>query len=237
MLAVDPVSPSQEAIDRAVAVLRRGGLLAFPTDTLYALGADASSIRAVHRTFAAKGRPFAKPIPLLVADMEAAIRVAGDLPELARRLADRYWPGPLTLLLSPPPGLPALLAAGSGRLGLRIPAGRIARTILARFGRPVTGTSANRSGGGDPRNAEEVRRQLGRRIDLILDGGPVPLGMPSTVVDVAVDPPLVVREGAIPRQEILALLAVPPGARAPENRDRSGPKHIGKPPNDMIILC
>ncbi len=215
-LTIDLCVPSRRAIAKAASVLLKGGLIVFPTDTLYALGADASNALAVRRVFAAKGRSRANPLPLLVADVTMATRLVGELGEAAARLAERYWPGPLTLLLPAPRGVPRSLTAGTGRIGLRVPDAPVALALIRRLNGPVTGTSANRSGGVDPRDADEVVRQLGGRVDLILDGGPVPVGSPSTVVDVTVNPPIVVREGAIRQKEILSLLG--PGSRLRKTR-------------------
>lgn len=228
-LAIEPHAPSPQAIAKAASVLRKGGLVAFPTDTLYALGADASNALAVRRVFAAKGRSRANPIPLLVADLAMATRTVGDLPERAARLAERYWPGPLTLLLSAPRGIPRLLTAGTGLIGLRVPDSPVALALIRRLGGPVTGTSANRSGDEDPRNADEVARQLGDRVDLILDGGPVAAGSPSTVVDVTVSPPVIVRQGLIQLEEILGLLAVQSRSGKAKRRGQKILKAFGKP--------
>src|SRR5574337_88084 len=185
-LAVSPQAPPSRALAQAVSVLRKGGLVAFPTDTLYALGADASNPFAIRRVFAVKGRRLTSPIPLLIADLMMATRLVGELPEAAVRLAERYWPGPLTLVLPAPRGICALLTAGSGQIGLRVPDAAVALALIRRFGGPVTGTSANRSGGTDPLDAHEVLRQIGDQVDLVLDGGPVAGGNPSTVVDVKI---------------------------------------------------
>lgn len=203
-LALKTASVSMLA--RAASVLQRGGLVAFPTDTLYALGADASSLPAIERVFAAKDRRLTSPIPLLVADLAMAIRLVGTLPEAAVRLAERWWPGPLTLVVPAPHSICPLLTAGTGRIGLRAPDAAIAHALICQFGGPVTGTSANRSGGTDPLNAPEVLRQLGNRVDLILDGGPVTGGRSSTVVDVTVSPPVIIRQGPVRQEAILRLL-------------------------------
>ena len=200
------LAPSSRAVARAASILRKGGLVAFPTDTLYALGADASNPLAIERLFAAKGRSRKAPIPLLVADLMMAIRLVGELPDVAIRLATRYWPGPLTLVLRAPHGISTLLTAGTGRIGLRVPDAAVALALIRRFGSPVTGTSANRSGGKDPLDAHEVLRQLGDRVDLVLDEGPVAGGSPSTVVDVTISPPVIVRQGPVRQEEILSLL-------------------------------
>lgn len=205
-LAVAPQTPSCRAVTRSALVLRKGGLVVFPTDTLYALGADASNPLAVRRVFAAKGRCLKSPVPLLVADLMMATQLIGELPEAAVRLAERFWPGPLTLVLWAPRNICTLLTAGTGRIGLRVPDATVARALVRDFGGPVTGTSANRSGDKDPLNAHEVLQQLGDRVDLVLDGGPVTGGSPSTVVDVTASPPAIVRQGPVQQEEILSLL-------------------------------
>ncbi len=219
-LLIDPLAPSPRALTRAAALLREGGLVAFPTDTLYALGADASNGRAIERVFAAKGRGRANPIPLLVADLAMATRTAGDLSEPAAQLANRYWPGALTLVLPAPGGLPRFLTAGTGRIGIRIPDSPIALALIRRVGGPITGTSANRSAGLDPRDAGEVLRQLGDRVDLVLDGGAIRRGTASTVVDVTVTPPAVLREGRITKEAIFKLLGLPTPRRKATDRHR-----------------
>lgn len=205
-LTVTPQSPSPSAVVQAASVLCRGGLVAFPTDTLYALGADALNPLAVKRVFEVKGRSLTSPIPLLVADLTMAIQLVGELPAAAVRLAERWWPGPLTLVVTAPRTVCALLTAGTGRIGLRVPDSAVALALIRQFGGPVTGTSANRSGGTDPLDAQEVLRQLGDQVDLVLDGGPVVGGSPSTVVDVTTNPPVIVRQGPIRQEEILSLL-------------------------------
>lgn len=205
---IAPEAPSPSALARASAVLRQGGLVVFPTDTLYALGADAANQAAVERVFAVKGRNPKSPLPLLVADLTMAIQLVGDLPVTAIRLAERYWPGPLTLVVPAPGSICALLTAGTGRIGLRVPDAAIALALIRQFGGPVTGTSANRSGFRDPLDAQEVLRQLGDQVDLVLDGGPVIGGSPSTVVDVTTSPPVIVRPGPVGQEEILSLLGL-----------------------------
>lgn len=201
---VDPTTPDPTVIEEACHVLAEGRLVAFPTDTLYALGADALREEAVARVFWAKGRRPEKPITVLVADLEMAASIVEEIPPIARSLSARFWPGPLTLILKARPELPPLLAAGTGRIGIRVPGLPLARVLIQGAGRPLTGTSANRSGGQDPRHAQDVLRDLGGRIELILDGGPVPLGIPSTILDLAEEPPALLREGAIKQDELKA---------------------------------
>jgi len=223
-LVIDPRLPSRQAIARAASVLKRGGLVAFPTDTLYALGADASNPSAVQRVFSAKGRSLTHPISLLVADLAMANQLVGEFPEPAACLAEHYWPGPLTLVLPALEGASPLLTAGTDRIGLRIPDAPTALALILRLGGPVTGTSANRSTGPEPRNADEVSRQLSGRLELILDGGALPPRSPSTVVDLTVSPPVIVREGLIRKTEIFKLL----GIQSPARKAKSGRSGIRK---------
>lgn len=197
VIAVDPTSPDQTVIEEACQVLAGGGLVAFPTDTLYALGADALEERAVERVFLAKGREPEKPITVLIADLEMAASLVEEIPPIARKLSARFWPGPLTLILKARSELPSTLTAGTGRIGIRVPGLPLARVLIQGTGRPLTGTSANLSGGKDPCEAQDVLRDLEGRIELILDGGPVPLGIPSTILDLVAEPPSLIREGAI----------------------------------------
>jgi L-threonylcarbamoyladenylate synthase len=137
-----------------------------------------------------------------------AIQLVGELPEAAVRLAERWWPGPLTLVVTAPRTICALLTAGTGRIGLRVPDAAVALALIRQFGGPVTGTSANRSGQKEPLNAYEVLHQLGDQVDLVLDGGSLTAGGPSTVVDVTISPPAIVRHGPVRQEEILGLLGL-----------------------------
>lgn len=201
VLAVDPGSPAPDLIARAVNVLQAGGLVAFPTDTLYALGADATNPAAVGRVFAAKGRQTTRALPVLVMDAEMAGRYA-EVTAAARRLMDAFWPGPLTLILRGTGDLPEAISGSGEGIGLRAPNSPTVLALLGTLGRPIIGTSANRTGGPDPRTAREVSAQLGDLFDLLLDGGPTPVGRPSTVVDLTGDPPRFVRVGAIPEERV-----------------------------------
>jgi len=190
-----------EAIDRAVEVLRRGGLVAYPTDTVYGLGADPTNDAAVYRLFEAKERDPEQPTPLLIASPEALAYVVDDLPDTALRLLRKFWPGALTIVLAKAQRFHSKAIMGA-TVGLRLPNHLVPRELARRLGGPITGTSANRTGGPEPLTADDVRAQLGEAVDLIIDGGPCPGGTPSTVVDCAVDPPRIVREGAISREEL-----------------------------------
>jgi L-threonylcarbamoyladenylate synthase len=197
VVRVDPVAPDERVVREAVDVLRRGGLVAFPTETFYGLGAAALDAAAVRRVFEVKGRPSSMPLLVLV-DSAARLRhVAIDVPERARTLMDRHWPGALTLVFRAAPQLPAELTAGTGTVGVRVPNHRVARALVSQLGLPVTAPSANPTGGDPPTTADGVLAYFRDVLDLVLDGGPTPGGAPSTVVDVTVDPPRVLRQGAV----------------------------------------
>jgi L-threonylcarbamoyladenylate synthase len=197
VVRVDPVVPDERALDRAARVLRAGGLVAFPTESFYGLGASALDARAVRRVFEAKGRPASMPL-LVVVDAPAMLAaVVAEVPERARALMARHWPGPLTLVFKATPGVPSEVTGGTGTIGVRVPAHPVPRLLAARAGTPVTAPSANPTGGPPPTTAAEVLAGLGDAVDLVLDAGPTAGGAPSTVLDVTVDPPRVLRQGAV----------------------------------------
>ncbi len=195
-------------IEKAVATLTDGGLIAFPTDTLYALGADASQTAAVDRVFSIKGREAAKALPLFVSGLEMADEIA-EITPLARRLAMRYWPGALTLVLRKRAGFESKALGGGMTVALRVPQNDLALEIVTKLGRPVTATSANLSGGSDPVDAQTVLSQIGERIDLVLDGGRCAVGVSSTVVDCTGHAAVVLRRGAISDEDIERAAAEP----------------------------
>lgn len=183
-----------------------GGLVAFPTDTFYALGADALDPAAVLKVFEAKGRVEGRPVPVLVARQEDVLKVARSFSESARRLAESFWPGALTLVLPKRPEVPGEITAGSDGVGVRVPDHVLAQRLMRAFGGPVTGTSANISGSHPHKHSAGVGRELGGTIDLILVGECGAHDVPSTVVDLTKSPPIVVREGAIGFDAIAALV-------------------------------
>jgi L-threonylcarbamoyladenylate synthase len=197
-----PASDPQ-AIPHALEILRAGGLVAFPTDTVYGLGCLAFDQAAIESIYVAKDRPLEKAIPILVADVDDLDRVTRDLPERARRLASRFWPGPLTLVLPKRVDLPAAVSA-TDTVGVRVPDNEVARTLLHAAG-PMAVTSANLSGRESPRDVSEVIRQLDGRIPLVLDGGETRGGVPSTVVDVSGAEPFILREGPITLEQIKSI--------------------------------
>ena len=201
------VNAASHQIQSALTALRRGGLVAYPTDTVYGLGADAYNEAAVRRVFAVKERPLSMPLPLLVADLAMLESCAARLSPEARLLAERFMPGALTLIVAKAPAIPDVVTAGGPSVGLRIPDHEVPRALAAGLGRPLVGTSANRSGFGSVTGADEVRAQLGTTVDEVVEGlchG----GIESTVVDMTHLPPKVVRRGAIAIEAIEAVLGL-----------------------------
>jgi L-threonylcarbamoyladenylate synthase len=194
-------APSPKDLDKAAEILRAGGLAAFPTETVYGLGADATNETAVARIFEAKGRPLFNPLISHVADVEAAF-VLGDFGVTAKAVAEKFWPGPLTIVVKRAPECPIawLTSAGMDSIAIRVPAHPLARDLLARTDRPIAAPSANRSGRISPTRAEHVASELGDRLEMILDGGPCAVGLESTVVDLSGPPPILLRPGAITRE-------------------------------------
>jgi len=207
---VDPEAPQRDAIEEAAKWILEGEVIALPTDTLYGLAVDPFNAAAVARLFAAKGRPEDKGIPLIAADRAQIERHIGALTGSAARLAERFWPGPLTLLLLAPRAMAAAVSAGTGRVGVRVPDDRCARAICAAAGRPITATSANVSGAPATPSPDDVERSLGDRIMLLFDAGPTRGGPPSTIVDVssANSEPALVRAGAIAWNQIQDCMSV-----------------------------
>ena len=193
---------AEGALAEAVDVLRGGGVVAYPSDTVYGLGAAASDARAVERVFAVKDRDTEKALSLLLADAADLAPLCSEVPLLARVFAQRYWPGPLTLVLRRSPAFESAALGGGDTVAVRVPDHAFLRELIRALGEPITGTSANRSGRPACRSAQEVERELGDAVDLIIDGGPSGEGPESTVVSLTGSLPVVLREGAIPRVDV-----------------------------------
>jgi len=193
---------SSATLDQALLLIQQGHLVAFPTDTVYGLAAALTSPPAINRLFAVKGREATKAIAVLVGSPQALADVTGELAPLPERLAQRFWPGPLTLVVPQRPGLPANLSPVP-TVGVRMPDHPVALALLNAAG-PLAVTSANRSGQPSPVTAQEVMGQLGGRIPLIIDGGRTPGGLPSTVVDCTGDQPVILRQGPLSLADLLA---------------------------------
>ncbi|MBC7255073.1 MAG: threonylcarbamoyl-AMP synthase [Chloroflexi bacterium] len=194
------------ALPAALQALRRGEVVVFPTDTVYGVGCSLWDPRAIERLYWAKQRPEELAIPVLVADIWDTRQVARDLPQAFEALAERFWPGGLTLVLPKIGRVPAILSAGRDTVAVRLPAHPFARALIRAAGGALAVTSANRSGQPAPRTAEEAQAALWGRVAVILDGGPCPIGVASTIVDLTVSPPRVLRPGAIPYEALREVL-------------------------------
>ncbi len=205
----------QAQIEKGVTILRGGGIVAYPTDTVYGLGASAVLPQAVERVYTIKERPRTMPFPLLVANVEQIISLAEAVSPLAWRLIEKFLPGALTLVLSKSSTAPGAVTGAGGTIAVRIPAHPVPLALIEGLGAPLVGTSANISGQPSPLTADGVRSQLADRVDLIIDGGRCPGGRESTVVDVTGETPVILREGAISRAEIeLVLRGITSGKEA-----------------------
>jgi L-threonylcarbamoyladenylate synthase len=204
-ITIHSTSGEPAALEEAAAIIRAGGIVAFPTDTLYGIAADPFNAVAVQRVFDAKGRGAERALPLVAADVAQLEIQLGGLPELATRLAARFWPGPLTIVVPAPPALESL-TGGTGSVGVRVPAHPVARALCRAAGGLLTATSANRSGEPSTADPAVVAASIGGVLDAILDGGMSPGGMPSTVVDVITGDARLVRAGAVDWEQIQACL-------------------------------
>jgi len=195
-------SSIEKQVERGISILKQGGIVAFPTDTVYGLGACANIGRAVERVYQIKERPRNMALPLLLAHISQISEVAHPVPQIAWLLADNFLPGGLTLVLYKSGSVPAIITAGGDTVAIRVPSHPIALMLIKGVGAPIVGTSANLSGKPSALTAGEVYSQLGDNIDLIIDGGRCPGGKESTIVDVTGEMPVVLREGAISREKL-----------------------------------
>ncbi len=192
---------TEDNILKASRIVTRGGLVVYPTDTVYGLGCDPFNVEAVTRVFKVKGERD-KPLPILASDIESVKRIA-FVSEMAGRVAARFWPGPLTLVVPKKPLLPGVVTCNLKSVGVRIPQHDVALRLIILSNGLIVGTSANKTGEKPPCTAQEAAEQLGKEVDMILDGGPTPLGAPSTVVDLTRKKPKILREGVIDLEELL----------------------------------
>jgi len=196
----------EASVSNAARVLRSGGVVAFPTETYYGLGADISNEIGIRKVFEVKSRGYHQPLLILIPSVRVLPELVLEIPPPAKALISALWPGGLTLVFRAAPGLSPLLTAGTGKIGIRFSSHPIATAIAAALEGPVTGTSANVTAAPPCRAAEEVKRTLGTMVDLILDGGEAPGGMSSTLLDVTVTPPRILREGAVSSERIRTLV-------------------------------
>jgi L-threonylcarbamoyladenylate synthase len=211
IIAVDAANPDRDRLREAVRVLRSGGLVAFPTETVYGLGAHALDPQAVGRIFEAKGRPSTDPLIVHLASVKQLTDVARHVPDIARVLADSFWPGPLTIILEKAPGVPDQVTAGLSTVGVRLPAHPVARALLEEAQMAVAAPSANSFSRPSPTRAEHVLADLDGRIDLVIDSGPTPIGIESTILDLTTEPPVIRRPGGVSLNRIQRLV---PDARS-----------------------
>jgi len=197
---------AEEAMIQAAQVLATGGLVAFPTDTVYGVGAHAFDADAIERLYVAKERPRTMAIPILLASVTDLPLAAREVPPVAQRLAEGFWPGALTIVLPRQLALPLGLTAGKDSVAVRVPDHPVTRALIAALGAPLAATSANISGQPSPITADEVTAQLGGRVNLILDGGPCPGGVPSTLLDLTCEPPCLLRAGPVTDRTLRAIV-------------------------------
>jgi L-threonylcarbamoyladenylate synthase len=216
LLQTAPDGSPSAALTEAATLLRSGELVAFPTETVYGLGADATNAEAVRAIFSAKERPYSDPLIVHIPDAEQLPLVAAEIPDVAWQLATRFWPGPLTLVLPRALRIPALVAAGGSTVGVRVPSHPVAQALLREAGVPVAAPSANRFMHTSPTTAQHVLADLDGRIAAILDGGPCTVGVESTVLDLTADLPRVLRPGGVTLEALRAVLPQVEGPRAPE---------------------
>ena len=198
ILKIDPKTPDKSSIITAVEILKRGGVIAYPTETFYGLGADAGNIEAVEKIYDIKGRDYKKPVSIIIGNNQDLTRFVEDVPEVSRRLMEKFWPGGLTLVFKASSNISPRLMGETGKIGIRLSGNIIASHLAKTLSNPITATSANLSGVMECTSADEVIDCLKGKIDAVIDGGHTPGGLGSTIVDVTTDPPTILREGIIP---------------------------------------
>ena len=208
-LNIDPAKPDDKTLAEAEKILRAGGVVAFPTETFYGLGADARQEAAVEKIFRLKERAVQNPISVIVDTDRGVIPLAEELPKAAQILMQKFWPGALTLLFAAAPAVLPRLTAGTGKIGIRVSSHPVARLVARGLAGPLTATSANLAGEPECSTAEKVLRVFGDSLDAVIDGGTTMGGLGSTILDVTVSPPLILREGVVSRSDILDALGMP----------------------------
>jgi len=207
-LKIDPENAQKDFIDEAARIIKNGGIIAFPTRSLYGLGTDALNPKAVQKIFEIKRRPLDKPILVLIKDKDSISDIAREIPQSAIRIMDTFWPGNVTIVLEANSDLPEALTAGTGKIGVRFPQHPVASALAKAFGGPLTGTSANISGEQGCSRISDLDFKIKSKLDLILDAGTLKKGKGSTVVDVTLSPPKVLREGEVPAKDIDDLFSI-----------------------------
>ena len=202
ILKIGADNSEEKILTRAAEILAGSGIIAYPTETFYGLGADATNLKAIEKIFAVKGRNFKNPISLIIGQTDDVYNLVKDIPESAQKLMAAFWPGALTIVFSASDKVSSLLTAGTGKIGLRISSHPCAGAIVQKLKKPLTATSANLSGAPECSLASDVAHQIGDKIDAIIDCGQTQGGKASTIIDVTCDPPTILREGAITRKAI-----------------------------------
>jgi L-threonylcarbamoyladenylate synthase len=202
ILKVDADNSEESILTRAAVILANGGIIAYSTETFYGLGADATNEKAIQKIFAVKGRNFKNPLALIIGQADDIYPLVQDVPQTAKKLMAAFWPGALTIVFSAADKISPLLTAGSGKIGLRVSSHPIAMGIVQKLKRPLTATSANLTGAPECTRASEVIKQIGDKIDAIVDLGDTPGTKGSTIIDLTCNPPVILREGAISRKTI-----------------------------------
>lgn len=237
IITVSPENPDRDAITFASGILRSGGLVAFPTETVYGLGANAFNEQAVKKIFEVKGRPADNPLIVHIAEYDQMEALADHFPRTGKRLAESFWPGPLTLVVNGSNRLPDIVAAGLDTVAIRMPDNKVTLELIRALGSPIVGPSANISGRPSPTTAQHVYDDLNGKIDLILDAGPAQIGVESTVVDVTSQPPLILRFGGLTRERIEQCVGpVQTGEENNQLRRSPGTRHRHYAPRARIIL-
>jgi L-threonylcarbamoyladenylate synthase len=208
ILKVSADNSEESVLESAAAIVARGGVIAYPTETFYGLGADATNEQAVKRIYEIKGRNFINPISIIIGRPENLYPLVHRVSSAAQKLIQAFWPGALTIIFKASDGVLPVLTAGTGKIGVRVSASNVAQLIAQKLGHPLTATSANLSGKPECSQASEVAKQIGNKIDAIVDFGPTIGDKVSTIIDVTCDPPEILREGIIIRQSIENILGI-----------------------------
>ncbi|RLE80668.1 MAG: threonylcarbamoyl-AMP synthase [Thermoprotei archaeon] len=201
LVKVDPLNPDTRLIAKVAKIVKQGGLVIYPTDTVYGLGADPFNVDAVRKVYEVKQRPREKPLPVLISEIKHLENLAYVTPE-ARTLARIFWPGALTIILKKKKNVPEIITCGRDIIAVRVPGHKVALALIECCGGALIGTSANLSGAPPPRTLEDALSQIGEKVDAAIDAGPCPAGLPSTILDLTKDPPLIVRKGPVKIEEL-----------------------------------
>lgn len=206
LISISATSPEPDLIEQAAGEIKAGHLIIFPTDTVYGLGADALNEAAVRAVFEVRGRSFSSPLPVLIADPSDVETLVAEVPAVAARLIERFWPGPVTLVFKKSARVPALVTAGQDTVALRVPDHTVARALIKVAGTPVVGPSANLSGRPAPADPAQIETSLSEKVSLVIDSGATPVGRPSTIVDVTSASVKVLRQGAVTEKDIESVI-------------------------------